>query len=174
LNRIARINVSANAADFRLMDVKVVASIRTMKERARFLRGLISWVGYKQDFIPYKANARLLGETKYSFLRMVSFAIDGITSFSSFPLRLSIYVGLIIAFFSFIYIIYAIGARLLSITIPGWTSVLVAVLFMGGVQLIFLGIIGEYLARVYEETKQRPLYIIKEKIDFNKKVGDNS
>lgn len=164
LNRIARINVSSNAADFRLMDAKVVASIRAMKERSRFLRGLISWVGYKQDFIPYKANARLLGETKYSFFRMFAFAIDGITSFSTFPLRLATYLGFFIAFLSFIYGLYAIYASFLKITISGWASVLVTVLFMSGVQLIFLGIIGEYLARVYEETKRRPLYIIKKKI----------
>lgn len=164
MNRITKIDFQSNSADFRLLDRTVVEAIKVMKEHFRFLRGLISWVGYKQEFIPYQADLRFSGKSKYSLGRMLSFAIDGITSFSSFPLKAATYFGLIIAFFSFLYILYATYLKLSNQSVPGWASVLVAVLFMGGVQLIFLGIIGEYLARVYEETKGRPLYIIKKKI----------
>lgn len=165
INKIAKINLPSNAADYRLLDAKVVETLKNIKERSRFLRGLISWVGYKQEFIPYQADQRFSGKTKYSFSRMLAFAIDGITSFSAFPLRLSTYLGMIIAFFSFLYILYAVYVRLFTDqAISGWASVLVAVLFIGGVQLIFLGIIGEYLSRVFEETKKRPLYIISKKI----------
>ncbi len=167
MNKIARIDLPASAADYRLIDRKVVDSLQQIKERSRFLRGLIRWVGFKQEFVEYEADPRFAGRTKYSMGRMISFALDGITSFSSFPLRLSTYLGLTVAFFSFLYILYAIYIRLFtSRAIEGWTSVLVTVLFIGGVQLIFLGIIGEYLGRVYEETKQRPLYIIRRQLGF--------
>jgi dolichol-phosphate mannosyltransferase len=165
INKIAKIELPSSAADYRLLDAKVVATLKNIKERSRFLRGLISWVGYKQEFIPYTAEARFAGKTKYSVSRMFSFAIDGITSFSTFPLRLASYLGLVVAFFSFIYILYALYIRFFTArAIEGWTSVLVAVLFIGGIQLIFLGIIGEYLGRVFEEAKQRPNYIIRDKI----------
>ena len=167
MNKIGKINLQESAADYRLLDEKVVATLKSIKERSRFLRGLISWVGFRQEFIPYQAEERLYGKTKYSFWRMFSFAVDGITSFSAFPLRLSAYLGLIIAFFSFIYILYAIYVRFFTEqALAGWASVLIAVLFIGGVQLIFLGIIGEYLSRVYDETKERPLYIVSQKIGF--------
>ncbi len=123
MNRITSIDFQENSADFRLLDKNVVENIREMKEHVRFLRGLISWIGYKQEFVLYQADPRLRGKSKYSFFRMVSFAIDGITSFSSFPLRAATYFGFIIAFFSFIYIVYAVYLRLLNQTIPGWASV---------------------------------------------------
>jgi dolichol-phosphate mannosyltransferase len=166
--RVTKINLPANAADYRLLDRKVVETLKGMKERSRFLRGLISWVGYKQEFVPYKAEARVAGTTKYTFSRMLAFAIDGFTSFSTFPLRLATYLGLLVSFFDFLYIVYAICVRLFTNqAIPGWTSVLVAVLFLGGVQLIFLGVIGEYLSRVFDEVKARPLYIVSRKIGFD-------
>lgn len=167
ISKIGRIELRSNAADYRLLDRKVVETLKNVKERHRFLRGLIAWVGFKQEFLPYQADQRLSGKSKYSFGRMFSFALDGITSFSAFPLRLATYLGLVIAFFSFLYIIYALYIRFFTTqAIEGWTSVLVAVLFIGGVQLIFLGVIGEYLSRVFDEVKQRPLYIISEKIGF--------
>ena len=165
INRIAKINLTASAADYRLIDRKVVETLKQIRERSRFLRGLISWVGFKQAFIEYEADSRFAGKTKYSAGRMFSFALDGITSFSAFPLRLSTYLGLIVALLSFLYILYAVYVRVFTRqAIEGWASVLVTVLFIGGVQLIFLGIIGEYLSRVYDETKQRPLYIVSRKI----------
>lgn len=166
MNRITKINFQSNSADFRLLDRSVVETIKQMKEHTRFLRGIISWVGYKQEFVSYNVEARAFGKTKYSFIRMFSFALDGITSFSAVPLRISTYMGMIIAFFSFVYIVYAVYLRFLNKTVAGWTSVLVVVLFMGGVQLVFLGIIGEYLTRVYDETRNRPLYVIQKKIGF--------
>jgi dolichol-phosphate mannosyltransferase len=165
INKIAKINLPANTADYRLLDRKVINTLKNVRERSRFLRGLVSWVGFKQGFVDYTAEKRFAGKTKYSFSRMLAFAVDGITSFSSMPLKLSIYLGFIIAFFSFIYILYALYVYFFtSQAIAGWTSVLVAVLFIGGIQLISLGIIGEYLSRVFDETKQRPLYIIDEKV----------
>lgn len=158
---ITNVDFQQNSADFRLLDKNVITTIRGLKEHVRFLRGLVSWAGYKQEFIPYQAEPRPAGKSKYSLLRMVSFAIDGITSFSSFPLRMSTYFGLLVSFLSFLYLIYAICVRLLHKTAQGWTSLMVVVIFIGGVQMVFLGIIGEYLARIYEETKERPLYIIK-------------
>ncbi|HVN66824.1 MAG TPA: glycosyltransferase family 2 protein [Candidatus Sulfotelmatobacter sp.] len=164
LNRIARLDLPANAADYRLLDRRVVDSLKTVRERSRFLRGLVRWVGFKQVSVNYEADARFAGRTKYSTGRMVAFALDGITSFSAFPLRLATYLGLTVAGFSFFYILYAVYIRLFtSRAIEGWTSVLVTVLFIGGVQLIFLGVLGEYLSRVFEETKQRPLYVLREK-----------
>ena len=167
INKIARINLPVSGADYRLLDRKVVDVLKSFKERSRFLRGLISWVGFKQEFIPYQAAERSAGKTKYSLARMLAFAIDGIISFSSFPLRLATYLGLVAASFSFLYILYAVYIRFFTQqAIAGWASVLVAVLFIGGIQLIFLGIIGEYISRVFEETKERPLYIVRKKIGF--------
>jgi len=179
INKMTKIQLPANAADFRLLDRKVVQALKKMHERFcflrglkmherfYFLRGLVSWVGFKQEFVEYEADPRFAGKTKYSLGKMISFALDGITSFSAFPLRLSTYLGLTIAFFSFLYILYALYIKFFTLqAIPGWTSVLVAVLFMGGVQLIFLGILGEYLSRVYEEAKDRPLYIISRTLGF--------
>ena len=167
INKIAKIDLKANTADYRLLDKKVVATLRTLKERSRFIRGLVSWVGFKQVFVEYQAEERFAGQTKYSFSKMLGFALDGITSFSAVPLRLATYLGLVMAFFSFIYIIYAVCIRFFTNqAIAGWTSVLVAVLLIGSVQLIFLGIIGEYLSRVFDESKKRPLYIVTKKIGF--------
>ncbi|MFA4843513.1 MAG: glycosyltransferase family 2 protein [Candidatus Margulisiibacteriota bacterium] len=165
INRIAKINLPAGSADYRLLDRKVVDTLKNVRERSRFLRGLISWIGFRQTFVEYEAEARTAGQSKYSFGKMFSFALDGITSFSAVPLRLSTYLGLAVAGLSFLYILYAVYIRLFtSRAIEGWTSVLVTVLFIGGIQLIFLGVIGEYLSRVFEETKQRPLYIISRQI----------
>jgi dolichol-phosphate mannosyltransferase len=167
IRRIGRINITPNSADYRLLDRKVVETLKGIKERARFLRGIISWVGYKQAIIEYDAPPRFAGNTQYSFGRMFAFALDGITSFSAFPLRLSTYLGLLVAALSFFYLVYAMYIRFFTDrAIEGWTSVLVTVLFIGGAQLVFMGIIGEYLGRVFEETKQRPLYIISRKTNL--------
>ncbi|MBN2057489.1 MAG: glycosyltransferase family 2 protein [Candidatus Saganbacteria bacterium] len=167
INRIAKVNLPANAADYRLLDEKVVATLKQVRERSRFLRGLIRWVGFKQEFVDYQPDKRFAGRTKYSVSRMIAFAIDGITSFSTFPLRLATYIGSCIAFLGALYIIYALYVRFFTDqAIEGWASVLIAVLFIGGVQLVFLGILGEYLGRVFEEVKARPLYIINKQIGF--------
>lgn len=167
IGKIGKIKLPEGSADYRLLDRRVVETLKNIKERSRFLRGIISWVGYKQERVEFEAPARFAGKTKYSFGKMFAFALDGITSFSAFPLKLSGYLGILVAFFSFLYSVYALYIRFFTNrAIQGWTSVLVAVLFIGGVQLIFMGVLGEYLGRVFEETKGRPLYIISRKIGF--------
>jgi len=167
IGKIGKINLPEGSADYRLLDRKVVEALKGIQERSRFLRGIISWVGFKQASVVFEAPPRFAGRTKYSFGKMFAFALDGITSFSAFPLKLSAYLGLCIAGLSFVYIIYAIYIRLFTNqAIEGWTSMLVVVLFIGGVQLIFLGVLGEYLGRVFDETKGRPLYIVSRKTGF--------
>lgn len=159
--RIAGLDLPPGSADFRLLDRSVVETLKSMKERARFWRGLVRWAGFRQECVPYDPDPRQGGKRKYSLPRMLTLALDGITSFSAFPLRLAAYLGLIVTGLSFIYILYALAIRIFTArAIPGWTSVLVSVLFLGGIQLVFLGVIGEYLIRIFEETKARPLYIV--------------
>ena len=164
INRISHTEIQANAPDFRLLDRKVVNTLKLMKEQGRFVRGLIGWVGFNQTFIKFVADKRYAGTTKYSLKKMMKFALDGITAFSSFPLRIAIHLGMVATIIPLPYAIYAIYIRLFTdIAVPGWASILVAVVFLGGVQLITIGIIGEYIARIYEEVKRRPLYIVRER-----------
>jgi glycosyltransferase involved in cell wall biosynthesis len=159
---LAEVNISTGTADFRLLDRRVVESLRTFEERSIFLRGIINWVGYRQTSISYRADARYSGESKYSFLRMLRFAIDGITSFSSVPLYISAFLGILISLFSFIYGTLIIYARLFTDRlVEGWTSVMVVILFLGGIHLITQGIQGIYLGQVYREVKGRPRYLIR-------------
>ncbi len=162
INNLSDINIQPAAADFRLMNRKTVNAFLQLKEKDRFTRGLISWMGYKQATIPYTASSRFAGKSKYSITKMFRFAADGITSFSAKPLRVSFFAGLIVSFIGLLYSIYAIIKYFAGETIPGWTSILVCVLIIGGIQLISIGIIGEYLARVFNEAKNRPLYFVKE------------
>ena len=162
INRLAEVSIAPGTADFRLLDRNVVESLRAFGERSIFLRGIVNWMGYRQIAIRYRAAARYGGESKYSFLRMLRFAIDGITSFSSIPLYLSTFVGMIISVCSFLYAGLVIYLRLFTDrVVDGWTSVMVALLFLGGIHLITLGIHGIYLGRVYNEVKGRPRYLIR-------------
>jgi glycosyltransferase involved in cell wall biosynthesis len=171
LNKIANINISENAPDFRLLDQKVVDSLKSIKERARFIRGLINWVGFSQTGIRFIAPKRYTGKTKYSLGKMLKFSIDGITSFSSFPLKIASHFGFILSSLGFLYAVYAIYMKLFSNSvIQGWTSILITVLILSGVQLITIGIIGEYISRIYEESKQRPLYITKKTLGFGDSI----
>lgn len=164
INKISDIKIEKGAADFRLLDKSVVEVVKSIKENDLFMRGMISWLGFKQFAIEYTPEERYWGKTKYTLKKMIRFAVSGITSFSLKPLRVSTTLGYIIAGFSFLYGIYAIIVRLFtSYTISGWASVLVAVLFIGGIQLIMIGILGEYIGRLFIESKKRPNYIIKEK-----------
>jgi len=163
INKIADIDIPLGAADFRLMDKKVVNELKKFKENWLFIRGIVSWLGFNQIGIDYFVQNRRFGLSKYSLKKMVSFAIQGITSFSIMPLRFSIVIGLIISVCAFLYLFYALFIRLFfNIAIPGWTSILISVLFLGGVQLLSLGLIGEYLGKMFIETKRRPSYVIKE------------
>jgi dolichol-phosphate mannosyltransferase len=165
---ITNVDIPLDAGDFRLMDQHVVAALRQVREQHRFMRGLSSWVGFKQVGVEYVRQQRYAGETKYPFRKMLKFAIDGITSFSYLPLQLATYFGFFIAGLSLAGIVLTIILRLSGSTaFYGQASTLVSVLFLGGVQLIFLGIIGEYLGRIYDEVKGRPLYIVAETLGFD-------
>ncbi len=161
INRLTKRPVPVGSADFRLMDRCVVDTLRTFKEQSRFFRGLVSWMGFRQTGISYSAPARQAGSSGYSMGKMIGLALDGITSFSSFPLRIATYMGIIISCISFFYGIYTLLMGLFSDkVVPGWASLMLAVLFLGGVQLLTLGILGEYIGRIYEQVKGRPLYIV--------------
>lgn len=163
IRRITNINLPLDTGDFRLMDERVIAAMKSMREHHRFMRGLSVWVGFKQTGVPYRRDARKAGVTKYPLRKMVRFALDAITSFSYLPLQLATYSGFVIAGFSVVAIIIAIILRLTGSAIAGQATTLVSVLFLGGIQLIFLGIMGEYLGRIYDEVKRRPLYIVAER-----------
>lgn len=169
ITSITSIDIPVDTGDFRLMDRGVVNALVGIREYHRFMRGLSIWVGFKQIGVPYKRDARKAGETKYPLKKMMRFAFDGITSFSYLPLQLATYLGFTIAGISVLFILLAMGLRLSGIeAFKGQATTLVSVLFMGGVQLIFLGIIGEYLGRIYNEVKRRPLYIVAEALGYDK------
>lgn len=160
-NVIGDVKLEYGAADFRLLDKKVVQILRQFKEEHLFWRGIVSWVGFRQLGIKYKPNLRSNGKSKYSILKMFDFATAGITSFSLKPLRFSLYLGLVMAIFSFVYALYAVFGYFVSDNfITGWTSMIVVTLMFGGVMLVFLGVIGEYIGRISMEVKRRPQYII--------------
>lgn len=161
LKSIAHIDIPADAGDFCLMDRRVVDELNAMPERNRFIRGLRGWVGFKQVGIPYERPARAAGETKYNFQRLFNLAMDGFTSFSTVPLRLATWVGLFCSTVGFCLMLWAVFSRIvLGNVVSGWASLAVMLLFFSGVQLIMLGVIGEYLSRMFEEVKRRPLFII--------------
>lgn len=171
IRSIADVEIPLDAGDFRLMDRRVVLAMRQLRERNRFMRGLSSWVGFKQVAVEYERAARYAGETKYPLRKMLRLANNAITSFSHVPLQLATYTGFALAVVSLVGILVAIVARLSGISaFSGQATTLVSVLFLGGIQLIFLGIIGEYLGRIYDEVKNRPLYIIADAVGFQQPV----
>ena len=173
MNRLSRVQLPVDTGDFRLMDRTVVEALLRMPERDRFLRGMVSWVGFRQVAVPYRREARFAGESKYPMARMFRFASDAVFSFSLAPLRLAVWTGFFVMFLALLGIAYALIIRIFfdpSNWERGWASIFVAILFMGGVQLISLGIIGEYIGRIYGEVKQRPLYFVRERFGF----GDQS
>jgi len=170
LRKLTAVDIPVDTGDFRLVDRRVLDRFNTMRERARFVRGMISWVGFKQGEVRYVRHRRLAGETKYPFRKMVRFAADGLLSFSQAPLRLASALGLLASGVSFGFMVYGLVQKYFfpEHVIPGWSSLFSAVLFLGGVQLICLGVLGEYIGRIYEEIKQRPLYIVDEEINFDR------
>ncbi|MFV0269977.1 MAG: glycosyltransferase family 2 protein [Draconibacterium sp.] len=162
-NRLSDVKLENGVADFRLLDRKVLDALKNFSENQIFLRAVIQWLGFKQCIISYKAGERVAGDSKYTLKKMISFALSGITAFSIKPLRFSIYLGLLFAALSFLYGVYALGVFLFTNNaLPGWTSILMSVLFIGGLNLLMLGIIGEYLGKLFIENKKRPNYIIAE------------
>ena len=165
INAFSETPVQPFAADFRLLDRAVVRSLNTLEERDRFLRGLIGWLGFSTVGVPYTADLRAAGKSKYTLGKMMKLALNGIVSFSAAPLHLVTYLGIFSAFLGFLYGIYSLYVRFFTNdTVQGWTSLVIVILFLGGVQLISIGILGEYLIRVYDETKRRPLYIVRDSV----------
>lgn len=163
LNRISEISVPENVGDFRLLDRKVIDALKCLPERSRFNKGLFAWVGFRQTTIDYHRPERHAGDSKFRFWRLWNFAIDGITSFSSLPLRVWSYLGLTIALLAMSYAAYiTIRTLVYGIDVPGYASTIVFILFFSGLNLLGLGIVGEYLSRVFIESKQRPLYIVRD------------
>jgi len=162
LARLTNIHIPANVGDFRLISRRVVNQLKQLKEKDRFVRGLVSWVGFKQTGVSYHRDPRYAGETKYPFRRMLKFAFDGITSFSTLPLKFATWIGYATAVLAVMYLVYVLIAKMLGWTVQGWTTIMVAMLFLGSVQLICLGILGEYLGRVFNEVKPRPMYVVEE------------
>jgi glycosyltransferase involved in cell wall biosynthesis len=165
-NAVADYAIPPNVGDFRLMDRTVIEALRQLPERRRFMKGLFAWVGFRQAVIPYSRAPRQAGHSKFSGWRLWNFALEGITSFSTAPLRIWTYLGLAIALLAFVYGSFIVGrVLLLGRDMPGYASLITVVLFLGGIQLIGLGVLGEYLGRIYTETKQRPIYIVRDRYE---------
>ena len=172
INRLSEVPIPLDTGDFRLMDRAVVDALKRMRERHRMLRAMTSWVGYRQVAVPYERAARLAGESKYPLRKMLAFALDGIISFSAIPLKLVTMVGLAFSALSLLGIVYAVVMRLLTDNwMPGWTLTFIAILLIGGLQFIFLGVMGEYIGRIYSEAKDRPLFLVMEELGFEQAPG---
>jgi dolichol-phosphate mannosyltransferase len=173
MNRLSNIKIPLDVGDFRLMDRKVVEALLAMPERDRFLRGMVSWVGFRQVAVLYRRAPRFAGTSKYPLFKMIRFATDGVLSFSFMPLRLAVWIGFVAIGLAIAGIIYAVVLRLYTTDwVRGWASLFVAILLIGGVQLVSLGIIGEYIGRIYGEVKQRPLYFVQGRLGFKKQTQD--
>jgi dolichol-phosphate mannosyltransferase len=163
LAAMTSIEIPVDVGDFRLIDKVVVKQLKNMPEKSKYLRGQISWIGYKQTFVEYHRDARIYGKTNYPLKKMIRLALDGITAFSDKPLKMASAIGIISAIIALLAIIYALLSHFIfDSSVSGWTSLIISVLFIGGVQLITIGIIGEYIARINNDVRNRPLYIIEE------------
>lgn len=167
MNWLADTHITPGAADFRLLDRQAVDALRELPECARFFRGLVAWIGYTQATVPYRAPVRFSGSSKYSRRKMLRFAMDGLLSFSTVPLQLATWLGVAVSSATVLYAAYALYAKFVTgRVIPGWTSTLLVMLSLGGVQLVTLGLLGAYVARTYEEVKRRPAYFVRKKGGF--------
>ncbi len=164
VRRLTNVSIPVDTGDFRLMSRRVVDALRQTRERHRFIRGLVSWVGFHQTGVDYDRDPRFSGETKYPVSKMLRFALDGITAFSDVPLRFASYLGFCTSTFAFVYAVVVLILKFLHYNEPGYTSTILTVLFLGGVQLIGIGILGEYIGRIYDEIKARPLYLVAENV----------
>lgn len=163
MGRIGEVEVPANAGDFRLMDRQVVEAVKRLPERTRFMKGLFAWLGFRQTTVTYSRQERAAGQSKWKYWRLWNFALEGIFSFSTLPLRIWSYLGILIASATAIYMLFIVGLVLTTgVDVPGYASLLIIVLFFSGLNMIGLGILGEYLGRVFIEVKQRPLYLVRE------------
>lgn len=164
LGKLSDVRIPLDAGDFRLLDRVVVEGLRRMPEESRYLRGMVSWLGYRQCGIPYVRDPRYAGETKYTLTKMLRFAFNGITSFSEKPLVLAGWMGVFATLMGFLYLLYIVAGKLMQpeSVVSGWASMIGVVIFFGGVQLLFLGVLGQYVGRVYREVKRRPLYVLED------------
>jgi polyisoprenyl-phosphate glycosyltransferase len=165
-DKLAQVELQHNSGDFRLLDRRALDALLSMRERSRFLRGMTVWVGYRQAAVPYRRDARYAGETKYTPSKMVRFSLDAISSFSHRPLQLATLLGFVISTLAFIAIPVVVVLRILGSYLPGFSSITIAVLLLGGIQLIAIGIIGEYVGRIYDEVKGRPLYLVRSRLNI--------
>lgn len=173
LKRITSVDIPLDTGDFRLIDRSVVEQLKKMPEKSKFLRGQIAWLGFKQTFVNFERDARKYGNTGFTTKKMLHFAMDGITGFSDLPLRFASWLGIFVSSFAFMVIIYAIYSKfVLKQVISGWTSTIISTMFIGGIQLLTIGIIGEYINRINKESRNRPLYIIEDSnVDQAKEMG---
>jgi polyisoprenyl-phosphate glycosyltransferase len=168
MQKMSSVDMPNNAGDFRLMDRKIVDAIKQFPERTRFMKGLYAWVGYKSIGVPFEVSARAAGKSSWGFMRLAELAITGIASFSDIPLRVWSMIGFVISLVSFIYAIYIVTVTLLyGADLPGFPTLVVAIMFLGGIQLLSIGILGEYIARIFTEVKQRPKYLLRIKDGFD-------
>ncbi len=175
IGKMSHVPIPANTGDFRLLDRRVVEAIKKLPERTRFMKGLFAWVGYKQTSVLFDREPRYCGQTTWSYWKLWNFALDGIISFSFLPLKVWSYIGVTISFISLLYaLMLVIRTLIFGVDVPGYASLMVAILFLGGIQLITLGVLGEYLGRVYEEVKGRPLYFVREKYGFKSQESQNA
>ena len=165
-DKLAQVDLQQNSGDFRLLDRRPLDALLSMRERSRFLRGMTVWVGYQQAAVPYRRDPRYAGETKYTLSKMLRFSLDAISSFSHRPLQLATLLGFLISTLAFIAIPVVVVLRVSGSYLPGFGSVTIAVLLLGGIQLIAIGIIGEYVGRIYDEVKGRPLYLVKSRLNM--------
>ena len=163
LQNSTRIPIQIDTGDFRLLDRRCIEALKQFRESERYTKGMFSWIGYKKKEILYDRDPRAAGETKWNYTKLINLAIDGITNFTTAPLRITTYIGTLVSLVAFIYIAYLLIRPLFGVpTVPGYASTLAVILFLGGVQLLSLGIIGEYIGRIFNETKHRPLYFVEE------------
>lgn len=163
LKKTAQIEVPVDTGDFRLIDRVIIDHLRKMPEQHKFLRGQIAWIGFKQTAVPYDREERQSGKTNFSTFKMIRFALDGITAFSNYPLRLVTMAGFVVSFVSFLIILYALYSKfVLHQVLTGWTSLIISTMFIGGVQLIAIGVLGQYISRINSDVRKRPLYIVEE------------
>jgi dolichol-phosphate mannosyltransferase len=165
MRRWTNVEIPVDTGDFRLLGPKAVEAFRSLRERHRFIRGLTAWVGFAQTAVPYVRPPRTRGETKWPLRKMLRFAVDALTSFSHVPLQLATWLGFLVSAFSFLYIVVVLVLKIRGVNVTGWTTLMFFILFLGGVQLIVVGVLGEYVGRIYEEVKHRPLYLVAEVVE---------
>jgi dolichol-phosphate mannosyltransferase len=172
LSALVKVPIPVDAGDFRLMSRRVVLTMRSLRETHRFVRGMVAWVGFRQIAVYYDRPGRFAGETHYPVRKMLRFAMDGITSFSAAPLKISTWLGVCAGIVGVAVAIWAVIAKIMMLTVPGWSTLIVAVTLAASAQLLMTGILGEYVARIYEEIKRRPLYLVSERVNVEQDLED--